>query len=91
MFLYSQYDLHAEGFGLRNSGPADLRRLRLVAGFGSPFHLRARCKTRQQLSPRDMQFRCASGHWSAAEVMNGEDLKLLLRAYSAEATKGVLL
>ncbi len=89
MFLYSQYDLHAERFGLRSSGLADQRsRLRTV--LGSPIHLRGRCERKQQLSSQTLQFRCVSGHWNAAETVREEDLNSLLRTYSADV-KGVLL
>ena len=90
MFLYSQYDLHAERFGLRSSGLADRVRLRAHAGLGSPFQLRGRCKTKQQLSTQVLQFRCISGRWNASEAARGEDMNSLLRTYSADV-KGVLL
>jgi hypothetical protein len=90
MFLYSQYDLHAERFGLRSPGPADHVRLRLGRGLGSPFQLRGRCKAKQQLSSQVVQFRCVAGKWNAAETTRAEDMNLLLRTYSADV-KGVLL
>lgn len=79
MFLYSQYDLHAERFGLRSPGPADRGRSRLGAGLGSSFQLRGRCKAKQQLSSQVLQFQRIPERWNALETAHGEDMNSLLR------------
>ncbi len=91
MFLYSQYDLHAESLGLRSPGPVNRARLCASLGLGSPFRLYAGCKSKQQLSSRASQFRRISGLWNEMEAVHEKDLNLLLRIHRAEAMKGVLL
>lgn len=90
MFLYSRYSLHAERFGLRSFGPADLYRLRAGAELGSPFQLRGRRKSKQQLLSLPPCFRCANASWNAMGPAPGEHQKLFARTNRA-GVKGVLL